>query len=129
MARGAGVAALCGAAKTLDAIDVRSLTHDEQLTFSALVGHVNRRQPRIALLNRRSEEGRDTWFRTSTFDLQIGEPFDDRDKYELLAKYAGEVGGVVLYDADAEQSSTERGVHRRRIAQRIARHPRSVRTA
>ena len=85
-------------AKTLDAIDVGCLTHDEQLTFSALVGHVNRRQPRIALLNRRSEEGRDTWFRTSTVDLQISEPFDDRNKYELIAKYAGEVSGVVMYD-------------------------------
>lgn len=87
-------------AKVLDAIDVGALTHDEQLTFSALAGHVNRRQPRLALLNRRSEEGRDTWFRTPTVDLTIGEPFDDRNKHELIAKYAREVAGVVLYDAE-----------------------------
>lgn len=86
-------------AKTLDAIDVGSLTSDEQLTFSALAGQVNRRQPRIALLSRHSEEGRDTWFRRPTVDLQIAAPFDDSHKYELIAKYAGEISGVVLYDA------------------------------
>ena len=116
-------------AKMLDAIDVRSLTRDEQLTFSALVGQVNRRRPRIALLNRRSEEGRDTWLRTSTVDLQIGEPFDDRNKYELIAKYAGEVSGVVMYDRRAEQSHAEPGVHRGRVAKGIARHARGVRIA
>ena len=100
-------------AKTLDAIDVGALNHDEQLMFSALVGHVNRRQPRIALLSRRSEEGRDTWFRTPTVDLAINEPFDDRNKYELVAKYAGEVGGVVLYDA-------ERNSHLRNLASTVA---------
>jgi hypothetical protein len=87
-------------AETLDAIDVGWLTPEEQLTFSALVGHVNRQQPRIALLNRRSEEGRDTWFRTPTVDVQIGDPFDDRNKYDLLAKYASELAGVVLYDVE-----------------------------
>jgi hypothetical protein len=100
-------------AKMLDAIDVGSLTRDEQLTFSAFVGQVNRRQPRIALLSRRSEEGRDTWFRTSTVDLQISEPFDDRNKYELIAKYAGEIKGVVLYDA-------ERNSHLRNVAFTVA---------
>jgi hypothetical protein len=87
-------------AEILDAIDVRDLTRDEQLTFSALQGQVNRRRPRIALLNRRSDEGRDTWFRTSTVDLQISEPFDDEKKYELIAKYAEEVRGVVLCDPE-----------------------------
>jgi hypothetical protein len=87
-------------AEILDAIDVRDLTRDEQLTFSALQGHVNRRQPRVALLSRRSDEGRDTWFRTSTVNLQIGEPFEDRNRYELIAKYAGELSGVVLYDPE-----------------------------
>ena len=74
---------------------------------------MNRRQPRIALLNRRSEEGRDTWFRTSTVDLQISEPFDDRNKYDLIAKYADEVSGVVLYDA-------ERNSHLRNVAFTVA---------
>jgi hypothetical protein len=100
-------------AKTLDTIDVGSLTHDEQLTFSALVGRVNRRQPRIVLLSRRSEEGRDTWLRTSTVDLQIGEPFDDRNKYELIAKYVGEVSGVVMYDP-------QRNSHLRNVAFTVA---------
>jgi hypothetical protein len=93
----------------LDAIDVQSLTRDEQLTFSALEGQVNRQRPRIALLNRRSEEGRDTWLRTSTVDLQIREPFDEGNKYELIAKYAGEISGVVMYDS-------ERNSHLRNVA-------------
>jgi len=100
-------------AKMLDAIDIRALTRDEQLTFSALVGHVNRRRPRIALLNRRSEEGRDTWFRTSTVDLQINEPFDESNKFDLIARYAGEVRGVVMYDS-------ERNSHMRNVAYTVA---------
>jgi hypothetical protein len=98
-------------ATTLDAIDVGSLNRDEQLTFSALVGQVNRQRPRIALLNRRSEEGRDTWLHT--VNLRISEPFDDRNKYELIAKYAGEVAGVVMYDA-------ERNSHMRNVACTVA---------
>lgn len=92
-------------AKALDAIDVGALSQDEQLTFSALAGQVNRTQPRIMLWNRRSEEGADRWLRTSTVNLEIGEFFgdltnDQRNKYDLIAKYRGEVRGVVLYDAE-----------------------------
>jgi hypothetical protein len=100
-------------ADSLDAIDVASLTYDEQLTFAALVGHVNRRQPRIALLNRRSEEGRDTWFRTPTVDVELNEPFDHADKLDLVAKYAGELSGVVLYDWTANP-------HMRNLASTVA---------
>lgn len=100
-------------AKLLDAIDVGFLTHDEQLMFAALVGQVNRRQPRIALLNRRSEEGRDTWFETATVDLRVSEPFDDRNKFDLIAKYADEISGVVIYDA-------ERNSHLRNVAFTVA---------
>src|SRR5690349_3029639 len=85
-------------AQALDAVDISRLAPDEQLTFAALVGHVNRRQPRIALLSRRSEEGRDTWFRTATVDVNLNEPFDDRNRFELIAKYAREVRGAILYD-------------------------------
>ncbi len=87
-------------ANILETIDVGILTHDEQLTFSALVGHANRRQPRIALLNRRSEEGPETWFYTPTVGVELAQPISESDKYSLIADFAGEVAGVVLYDAE-----------------------------
>lgn len=85
-------------ARQLDALDVARLTPDEQLTFSALAGHVNRRQPRLALINSRKEPEREAWFSDPTIDLQLNEPFTAANKNELLAKYADEVAGVVLYD-------------------------------
>lgn len=51
-------------AALVDAIAVQSLTREEQLTFAALQGHVNKNRPRIWLINQRSEEGRDTWLET-----------------------------------------------------------------
>lgn len=96
-------------ARTLKTIDVSALSHEEQLTFSALVGQVNRQQPRIALLNRRSEEGPETWFHTPTVGLPLEEPISENDKYSLVAKFAGSVSGVVLYDA-------ERNPHMRNLA-------------
>ena len=100
-------------AAQLDAIDVSSLNHEEQLTFSALAGHVNRRQPRIALLGGREDEQRTSWFRTPTVDLQMGRPFDEHSKYDLIAKHAAEIDGVVLYDA-------ERNSHLRNVAFTVA---------
>ncbi len=87
-------------AETLDTIVVQDLSPDERLTFSALQGQVNRTKPRILLLNARAEEGRDTWPKTET--LGLGElEFHARPKrWELLAKYAPEVEGVVLYNPE-----------------------------
>lgn len=85
-------------AKPLDAIEVQSLSVDEQITFSALQGLVNRKQPRILLLDARAGEGRDTWARTATMPLEFNEPFGRDKRYELVAKYAGETNGLVLYD-------------------------------
>ena len=90
---------LPAAADALDAIAIQSLTRDEQLTFVALQGHVNRTQPRVWLINRRSEEGPDTW--PTTLQLRFATTYDYRNKFELLAKYAGEVKGLVMYDAEA----------------------------
>ncbi|MCW1924516.1 GxGYxYP family putative glycoside hydrolase [Luteolibacter arcticus] len=83
-------------AAMLDSIAVQDLSKDEQLTFSALQGQVNRKQPRILLVDARAGEGRDTWART--LKLGVAEPFTRETKWELLKKYAGEVSGVVLYD-------------------------------
>jgi hypothetical protein len=82
----------------LDALVVQDLTRDEQITFSALQGRVNRRQPRLLLLNARAGEGRDTWSTTPTVDFRVGKFHGPAGKYALLGKYAAEMKGVVLYD-------------------------------
>jgi hypothetical protein len=85
-------------AMALDTIEVQALSKEEQITFSALQGLVNRKQPRILLVNRRAEEGRDTWANTATVGIQVGKSYGRGSKYELVAKYAAELRGVVLYD-------------------------------
>jgi len=86
-------------AAELDTLAVQELSKDEQITFSSLQGQVNRKQPRIHLLDNRAEEGRETWANTPTVNLSQGKLYDQDNKYELLAKYAKEVTGVVLYNA------------------------------
>ncbi|UUO09310.1 discoidin domain-containing protein [Blastopirellula sp. J2-11] len=100
-------------ADRLDAIAVQTLTIDEQIAFAALQGYVNRQQPRIYLQNARADEGRDTWAQTSTVALGPLNVFDYRDKYDLLAKYADEVDGLLLYDPS-------RSPHLRNLASTVA---------
>ncbi len=88
-------------AAVLDAIEVQALSEDEQITFSALQGQVNRTRPRIYLLDARSDEGRDTWARTSTVAFESLNSYGRENRYALAAKYAGEVAGVVRYDPKA----------------------------
>lgn len=85
-------------ATTLDALEVQALSPDEQITFSALQGQVNRKQPRIYLLDARAEQGRDTWAKTATVGFSSLNLFDRSSKFDLVAKYAGEIEGLVLYD-------------------------------
>jgi hypothetical protein len=82
----------------LDTINVRTLTHDEQITVSALQGLVNQKQPRIFLLDSRTDEGGLAWAQTSTVHLKLGTNYTRETKYELLAKYAPEIEGAVLYN-------------------------------
>ncbi|MBN1419570.1 MAG: discoidin domain-containing protein [Planctomycetes bacterium] len=85
-------------AATLDTIEVQALSIDEQITFSALQGQVNRKKPRIYLVDARSDEGRDTWANTATVALGPRNTYGRESKYDLAAKYAGEIKGAVLYD-------------------------------
>lgn len=85
-------------APALDRLEVQALTGDEQIAFSALQGLVNRKQPRIYLLDARAGEGRDTWANTATVGVTPGKFFTRETKYDLVAKYAGEVEGLVLYN-------------------------------
>ena len=82
----------------LDAIEVQALSRDEQIAFSALQGQINRKRPRIFLIDNRTDEGRLTWAQTRSVDLDIATHYTRKTKYSLLAKYAGELEGAVLYD-------------------------------
>ncbi|HEV2210641.1 MAG TPA: discoidin domain-containing protein [Verrucomicrobiae bacterium] len=96
--KGQALPTFAAPAPELDSIELQALTGDEQITFSALQGQVNRQQPRIYLLDARAGEGPDTWANTATVGLKSRKLFTSENKYDLLAKYAGEVRGLVLYD-------------------------------
>ena len=95
--KGQAVPTFATAADKLDTIAVQDLSKDEQLTFSALQGRVNRKQPRILLVDHRSQEGAYTWADTCGFSQR--EVYPRERRYELAVKYAGEIDGVVLYDS------------------------------
>ncbi len=95
--KGQAVPTFATPAAPLETIMVQDLSKDEQITFSALQGRVNRKQPRIFLANRRSEEGAFTWLETAKLERTM---FAPATKFDLLAKYAGELDGVVLYDPE-----------------------------
>lgn len=96
-------------AEKLDTVSVSHLSPDEQLTVSALQGHVNKHQPRIFLANPREEEGMMTWPRSPTMSLGVMDFDDFSTTYDLIAKYSGDFKGVVLYD-------TARSPHYRNLA-------------
>ncbi len=109
--QGQALPAFATPASPLDALVVQDLDRDEQITFSALQGIVNRTKPRILMLDRNAEEGRDTWLNTA--DLSIRSPDGLKSPYDLIAKYARELNGVVLYDPD-------RNLHYRNLAGTVA---------
>lgn len=100
-------------ATTLDTISVANLSQDEQITFSALQGLVNKRQPRIYLVDPGADEGTYTWANTSTVNLTSRKTYSSSKKYDLVKKYAHELKGVVLY-------STSKSPHYRNLAGTIA---------
>ncbi|MFH5804872.1 protein containing Coagulation factor 5/8 type [Alienimonas sp. DA493] len=83
-------------AETVDAIERQALRPDERLLFSSLQGLVNRKRPRLLLLDARAEEGRDTW--AETVGLGPRTLYSRDQRLDLLRKYADEAEGVVLYD-------------------------------
>ena len=100
-------------APQLDAVPIGVLSPDEQLTFSALQGYVNKQQPRIYLADLRAEEGSKTWPQTSTVALGKMSFFDASSRYDLIKKYANDFNDVVLYD-------TSRSPHYRNLAGTVA---------
>lgn len=96
--KGQGLPTFATPAKNLDTIHINDLSKDEQLTFAALQGRVNSKQPRILLGNERSDEGSDTWADTKSIGWKNRKAFNRGNRYDLIAKYAKELDGVVLYD-------------------------------
>ncbi len=97
--KGQALPTFAAPAATLDAIYVQGLSRDEQITFSSLQGLINKKQPRIYLLNRFTDEGTYTWAETSTVNFTSRNLYDRDKKYDLVRKYAEELSGVVLYDS------------------------------
>lgn len=96
--KGQALPTFAAPAATLDTIFVQGLSRDEQITFSALQGLVNKKQPRIYLLDRFTDEGVYTWAETPTVNFNSRNSYDRDTKYDLVKKYASELTGVVLYD-------------------------------
>lgn len=83
---------------SLDTILVQDLTPDEQITFSALQGLINKVRPRIYLLDSGADEGTYTWANTSIVNFTNRTPYSNANRYSLIAKYASQLAGVVLYN-------------------------------
>lgn len=90
-------------AERLDAISSGAMSHEEQVTFSTLQGIVNRSEPRILLIDEGADEGGETW--AKTFGIRYKKTTAAK-KYELIAKYATEFDGVVLYSTDKSEHYT-----------------------
>jgi len=97
-------------ASPLDTITIQNLNNDEQVTFAALQGIVNKTKPRIYLLDSGADEGLLTW--QKTFNLEITN-YRRNERFEIIKKYAGEVKGVVLYDV-------RKNPHYRNLASTVA---------
>lgn len=82
----------------LDTIPVQDLTPDEQITFSALQGIINKTRPRIYLVDNGSDEGPYTWANTSLLNFNSRILYSSANKFNLISKYASQLAGVVLYD-------------------------------
>lgn len=98
-------------AETMDYIYIGDLTADEQIAFSALQGLMNKSQPRIHLLE--FVTGKGNWINEATVGFTSRNTYTAANKYDMIAKYANEVDGVVLY-------STTNSTHYRNLASTVA---------
>lgn len=86
--------------RALDVVDLRQVSTDEALTFSTLEGIVNRREPRIYLLQPNPDEGYFTWLNDMKIPYVV-----HANPWEVLTKYLHEVRGVIIYDPNLLDSS------------------------
>jgi len=97
----------------LDTILVQDLTPDEEITFSALQGLINKTKPRVYLLDSGADEGTYTWANTSLVGFTSRILYSNATRYNLIAKYANQLAGVVLYDPSVS-------IHYRNLASTVA---------
>ena len=79
-------------ASPMDAIHSDDMTPDEQTALGTLQGIVNRRQPRILIIESECDEGGETWPKT------MGLTWKYTDFISIFKKYAGEADGAVIFD-------------------------------
>ena len=97
----------------LDTILIQSLSADEQITFSALQGLINKTKPRVYLLDSGADEGTYTWANTSLVGFTSRILYSKANRYNLIGKYANQLAGVVLYDPSIS-------IHYRNLASTVA---------
>lgn len=97
----------------LDTILVQDLSPDEEITFSALQGIINKTKPRVYLLDSGADEGTYTWANTSLVGFTSRILYSNANRYNLIAKYANQIAGVVLYDPAIS-------IHYRNLASTVA---------
>ncbi|MWV46801.1 hypothetical protein GRF59_24640 [Paenibacillus sp. HJL G12] len=85
-------------AKKLEVADVYDEPGDIKILMATLQGIVNRKEPRIYLLENQ-EEGKKTWLN----DLKVPYTLHD-DSWEIMDKFKHEVKGIIIYDPKVPDS-------------------------
>ncbi|WP_052487171.1 GxGYxYP domain-containing protein [Gordoniibacillus kamchatkensis] len=84
--------------KRLDVADIYDAPGDIKLLMATLQGIVNRKEPRIYLLENQ-EEGKTTWLNNLEVPYSI-----QSDYWSLLKQYIHEVKGIIIYDPNVQDS-------------------------
>lgn len=86
-------------AKELEVIDIRFFSGEEKLLFVTLQGIVNRKEPRLYVIENNFEEGNETWLK----ELDIPQTRVD-SPWDVVEKYKDEIDGMIVYDPDVEDT-------------------------
>ncbi|MCK9858856.1 GxGYxYP domain-containing protein [Paenibacillus sp. ATY16] len=84
--------------KQLEVADIYDAPGDVKLMLSTLQGIVNRKEPRIYLLESK-EEGKYKWLNDLDVDYKVRD-----DYFDLLKKFQKEVKGIIIYDPNVPDS-------------------------
>ena len=81
-------------AATLDAVRINTQSYDTRVIATTLQGIINRKQPRILVLNSSEEGNQTTWPNAQGLKLSQTNDLDG-----LVKKYKDELKGTIIYDA------------------------------